>query len=189
MRRVAGFAIVASVLLCVQAVAAWGQAKGEAENAALLGTFQQEMPGFAFSRDGRHAIIGFSQDGSKHYEVDGRAGRSYEDCTRPVFSDNGRHWAYAGKTDGKWWVVQPIPTPETIAKIKEVMAKRKRPKSMPAAMREKLLRGKSATQPTTGAARTRPARPARPGARTGPTPRPKAPAKAVPTQPGTPKAR
>ncbi len=91
--------------------------------------------------------------------------------------------------DGKWWVVQPIPTAETIAKINEAIAKRKRPTSMPAAMREKLMRGRSATRPTTGVARTRPARPARPGARTRPGPRPKAPTKAAPTQPGTPKAR
>jgi len=75
------------------------------ENAVLLGTFRQELPGFAFSRDGRHAIIGFAKNGKEYYEVDGKPGEQYEDCTRPAFSSNSRHWVYAGKKDDKWWVI------------------------------------------------------------------------------------
>lgn len=75
------------------------------EEVQLLGTYAERTPGFAFSDNGRHAIIGISKDGQCHYEYDGKAGRTFQGASRPLLSEDGEHYVYGGRREGGWWVI------------------------------------------------------------------------------------
>jgi hypothetical protein len=80
----------------------------ESESIKKLSTLPEGgvlYPGFALSRDGTQAIIGFSKGKRQYYEFSGIRGESYEACTAPVISNDSRHYAYGAYREGKWWVI------------------------------------------------------------------------------------
>lgn len=71
----------------------------------VLAEVPEELDRIYFAPDGSQAASSAVQGSNFLVVVDGMCGKEFTDIRDFRFSDDGRHWAYRGLREGKWYVV------------------------------------------------------------------------------------